>query len=272
MSLINVGRSSLLAASESFGVKSINGDTIDGNGTYILNNWPEDATMVTNRVNPSVDSISLMSWDNAQSPVTYSKIELPLNPEGTSHIVIRYMTNNPVRIYRHKNSSSDAWKWYLVYDGYSHIRNLGSAPVTFDLKAGKHTIEGNAPILQANVTTSNNIDDFLKIRMVTTNGGNTLDCSMQLVSNTTLSTIHQHTSNNITTVSRVIGNLTTSTTSFIVDSASTSGEIAYIDTLIHKTSDGSGQWLRKYKGRFTHHSNNNIYYCLEREINPSQEV
>ena len=267
-----MGFNSKLNPYTGFDVYSVGGELITENGIVMLNNWATESMKVAT-VDPSVDFITLMPWDSAQSGTQYSEVKIPLNASGTAHHTLRYMTNNPVSVYRNKKSSSTPYTWLVKYDGYDYARSLATTASTYELKAGKRTITGYGSILQGNVTSSWALDDFVKIGYEITNNGSTVNMYLQLKNTGTEEAAHAYYNQNAGAyVNRVLGDMTATTTAFIIDSTSTDGERAFIDTTIHSTSDGSGAWAWKYKGRFQHHSNNNMYWCIEAEYNPRHTV
>ena len=266
-----MGFNSKLNPYTGFDVYSVGGETITENGIVMLNNW-DTGSMKVATVDPSVDFITLMPWDSAQSGTEYSEVKIPLNASGTAHHTLRYMTNNPISVYRNKKSSSTPYTWLVKYDGYDYARSLATTTQTYELKAGKRTITGGGTILQGNVTSNWSIDDFVRVGYEITDNGATVRMFLQLKAASTYETAHTYYNNNLTSITRVLGDLTNSTESFAIDATSTNQERAFIDTTIHSTSDGSGHWRYKYKGRFTHHSNNNMYWCLEAEYNPRYTV
>jgi len=265
-----MGFSTVRSTEMEFGIYSVGGEVIDKNSTVMLNNWAVES-MKTATVSPCVDRIRLIPWDADQSSDEYSEVLLPLDSSGSSHHTIRYMTNNPVEIYRHKNSSSTPYLWRVKYDGYDYVRSLSETAQTYELKAGKRTVVGSGSILQGNLTSSWAIDDFVRVRHEITNNGTTVNMQLQVFGGV-YKCVHKYINQNTSGVTRVIGNITGSVESFIIDASSTDGETAQIDTYIHSTSDGSGPWRYKYKGIFTHHSNNNMYWTLEAEYNPAYVV
>lgn len=263
-----MGFNSKLNPEINFDIYSVGGEIISKNGIVMLNNW-NIASMKVATVDPSVDFITLMPWDASQSSTSYSEVKLPLNESGSAHHTLRYMTNNTVNIYRNKKSSSTPYTWYVKYEGYDYVRSLSTSATTYELKAGKRTLTSNGAILQGNVTSSWSLDEFVKIGYEITNNGATVNMYLQLVGAGTYETAHTYYNQNAGTyVIRQLSDINSTTTAFVIDSTSTNGEKAFIDTTIHSTSDGSGDWRYKYKGRFTHHSNNNMYWCIEAEYNP----
>lgn len=261
-----MGFDSKLNPDISFDIYSVGGELITENGIVMLNNWTVGSMKVAT-VDPSVDFITLMPWDSSQSSTEYSEVKIPINASGTAHHTLRYMTNNPVSVYRNKKSGSTPYTWYIKYEGYDYTRALATTATTYELKAGKHTLTGNGVIFQGTTNTLWDIDDYVRAYASITSG-TSVNMYLQLNTAGTLSAAHTFYNQNQTNINRVLGNITTSSTNFIIDATSTDGEIAFIDTTIHSTSDGSGSWRYKYKGRFTHHNNNNMYWCLEAEYNP----
>lgn len=256
--------------SVAYNLSSTDGDIIMDNGLLMLNNW-EAGDMRTATLHKGVDYIKLVPWDSEQSKNSYANVKLPLDATSTDYHTIRYQTNHPVTIYRNRNSSGDKYSWNVKYEGYDYVRNLGASPDSFNLRAGKQLIIGSESIPQSNTAVSWSIDDYTKVRASITIG-TTVNMAFQVKSGS-YSCVHKITNSNVPDVAKYIGTIDSSTTNANIDPSSRNQQVSYIETVIHSNSHGrGGQWMYKYEGRFTHGSDNKMYYYLEAEYNPRYTV